>query len=139
MSEISPLTIKAYMETDYCVFGEFPFVLRAGIANESLAKLYKRVKTNCGVFVTAFNPFSNVVGEAANTARQVELAKELNRRNLTYFDGIGKHPSGEWTAEPSYFVLGLSLEAAKALGKKYYQNAVVWCGPDAILELVLLR
>jgi hypothetical protein len=35
--------------------------------------------------------------------------------------------------------LGLSLEAAKALGKKYDQNAVVWCGPDAIPELVLLR
>jgi sugar phosphate isomerase/epimerase len=139
MSEISPLTIKAYLETDYCVFGEFPFVLRAGIANESLAKLYKRFKTNCGVFVTAFNPFSNDVGEAANTVRQIELAKELNRRNLTYFEGVGKHPSDEWTAEPSYFVLGLSLEAAKALGNKYDQNAVVWCGSDAIPELVLLR
>jgi hypothetical protein len=139
MSEISPLTIKAYLETDYCVFGKSPFVLRAGIANESLAKLYKRRKTNCGVFVTAFNPFSNAVGEAANAVRQVELTKELNRHNLTYFEGIGKHPSGEWAAEPSYFVLGLSLEAAKALGKRYDQNAVVWCGSDAIPELVLLR
>jgi len=139
MSEIPPVTIKAYLETDYCVFGESPFVLRVGIANEPLAKLYKRLKTNCGVFVTAFNPFSNEAGESANTARQVELVKELNRRSLTFFDGIGKHPSGEWTAEASYFVLGLSLEAAKALGKKYDQNAVVWCGSDAIPELVLLR
>lgn len=139
MSEISPLTVKAYLETDYCVFGESPFVLRAGIANESLARLYKRLNTNCGVFVTAFNPFSNDVGEAANTVRQVQLAKELNGRHLTFFDGIGKHPSGKWPAEPSYFVLGLSLEAAKALGKKYGQNAVVWCGSDAIPELVLLR
>jgi hypothetical protein len=139
MSEIPPLTIKAYLETDYCVFGESPFVMRAGIANESLSKLYRRLKTNCGVFVTAFNPFSNDVGEAANTVRHAELAKELNRRNLTFFDGIGKHPSGEWAAEPSYFVLGLSLEAARSLGKKYDQNAVVWCGPDAIPELVLLR
>jgi hypothetical protein len=139
MSEIPPLTIKAYRETDYCVFGESPLVLRVGIANEPLAKLYKRLKINCGVFVTAFNPLSNDVGEAANSARQIELAKELNQRSLIYFDGIGKHPSGEWTAEPSYFVLGLSLEAAKALGKKYYQNAVVWCGSDAIPELTLLR
>lgn len=139
MSEISALIIKAYLETDYCVFNESEFVLRIGIANESLAKLYKRHKTNCGVFVTAFNPFSNHVGKATNTARQNELAKELNWRNLTFFDGIGKHPSGEWAAEPSYFVLGLSLEAAKALGKKYDQNAVVWCGSDAIPKLVLLR
>jgi sugar phosphate isomerase/epimerase len=139
MSEILPATIKAYLETDYCVFGESPFVLRVGIANEPLAKLYKRLKTNCGAFVTAFNPFSNEAGESANTARQVELAKELNRRSLTFIDGIGKHSSGEWPAEASYFVLGLSLEAAKALGKKYDQNAVVWCGSDAIPELVLLR
>jgi hypothetical protein len=139
MSEISPLTIKAYLETDYRVFGEAPFVVKVGVANESLAKLYKRLKTNCGVFVTAFNPFSNDVGDAANAARQFELAKELNQRKLTFFEGIGKHPSGEWAAEPSYFVLGLSLEAAKALGRKYDQNAIVWCGPDATAELVLLR
>jgi hypothetical protein len=138
MSEISPSIIKAYLETDYCVFGESPFVLRVGITNEPLAKLYKRLVTNCGGFVTAFNPFGNDVGEAANAVRQIELAKELHRRNLTFFDGIGKHPSGEW-AEPSYFVLGLSLEAAKALGNKYDQNAIIWCGSDAIPELVLLR
>jgi sugar phosphate isomerase/epimerase len=139
MSEISPLTIKAYLETDYCVFGESPFVLKAGIANEPLAKLYKRTKTNCGAFVTAVNPFSQDVGKVENTARHVELAKELNQRNLTFFDGIGKHPSGDWPAESSYFVLGLSLEAAKALGKKYDQNAVIWCGSDAVPELLLLR
>jgi sugar phosphate isomerase/epimerase len=139
MSEISPSTIKAYLDTDYCVFGEYPFILRVGIASEPLAELYKQLKASCGVFVTSFNPFSIDVGEAANTARQVELVKELNRRNLTYFDGVGKHPSGEWTAEPSYFVLELSLEAAKVLGKKYDQNAVVWCGSDAIPELILLR
>jgi hypothetical protein len=139
MSEISPWTIKAYLETDYCVSGEYSFILRVGIASEPLAKLYKQFKASCGVFVTAFNPFSINVGEAANTARQVELAKELNRRNLIYFDGIGKHPSGEWAAEPGYFVLGLSLEAAKVLGKKYDQNAVVWFGSDAIPGLILLR
>lgn len=139
MSEISPLITKAYLETEYCVSGEPPFILRVGIANEQLAKLYKQLKKNSGVFVTAFNPFSIDPGEAANTARQIELAKELSGRSLIFFDGIGKHPSGEWAAEPSYFVLGLSFEAAKVLGKKYDQNAVVWCGPDAIPELVLLR
>jgi len=127
------------METDYCVCGESPFVLRVGVVSVPLAGHYKRLKTNCGVFVTAFNPFSIDAGESANAARQVELQKELQLRSLTFFAGIGKHPSGDWPAEPSYFVMGLSREAAKTLGKKYDQNAVVWCGPDAIPELVLLR
>jgi hypothetical protein len=139
MSEISPQTIKAYLETEYCVFGDSPFVLKVGMASESLAKLYERFKVNCGAFVTACNPFSIDVGEAANIARLVELAKELSLRNLAFIDGVGKHPSGEWIAEPSYLVLGLTLEAARTLGKKYDQNALIWCGSDAIPELVLLR
>jgi hypothetical protein len=139
MSEISPQTIKAYLETDYCVFGDTPFVLKVGMASESLAKLYERFKVNCGAFVTACNPFSINAGEAENTVRQVELSNELSLRNLAFIYGIGKHPSGEWVAEPSYFVLGITLEAARTLGKKYDQNAVIWCGSDAIPELVLLR
>ena len=139
MSEISQLTINAYLETDYCVSGKPPFVLRVGIANEYLERLYNQLKMDSGTFVTAYNPLSYNAGESANIARQAEMAKELRRRNLKYFDGIGKHPSGEWEAEPSYFVLGLSLETAKELGKKYDQNAIVWCGSDAIPVLVLLR
>lgn len=128
--------IKAYLETDYSVSGQF--VMRVGVANESLAKLYKQSNTDSGTFITACNPFSQDVGEIINAARQAELAKDLSQRSLAFFDGIGKHPSGDWPAEPSYFVLGLSLEAAKALGEKYGQNAIVWCGADAIPELVLL-
>ncbi len=139
MSEISQLTIKAYFATDYCVSGEPPFVLRVGVANEYLARLYNQLKTDSGTFVTAYNPRSFNVGESANRARQAEMVEELRRRNLNFLDGIGKHPSGEWEAEPSYFVLGLSQEAAKELGKRYDQNAIVWCGSDAIPELVLLR
>lgn len=139
MSEISPQTIRAYLETEYCVFGDSPFVLKVGVASESLAKLCERFQVNCGAFVTACNPFGKNVGEAANAARQVELAKQLSLRNLAFIDGIGKHPSGAWVAEPSYFVPGLTLEAARALGKEYDQNAVIWCGSDAIPELVLLR
>ena len=139
MSKIPPFIIKAYLETDYHVLAPLPFVMRLNVANESLAKLYKQTKAGSGTFITACNPFSQETHETVNAARQAELAKDLSKRNLTFFDGVGKHPSGDWPAEPSYFVLGLSLEAAKVLGKKYNQNAIVWCGADAIPELVLLR
>lgn len=79
------------------------------------------------------------MGETANAVNQSKLKSELDLRSLTYFNGFGKHPSGEWPAEPSFLVLGISLEASKVLGKKYDQNAVVWCGLDAIPELVLLK
>lgn len=138
MPEISATLITAYHETDYCVFGESPFILLIGIASEPLAKLYQQRGIDCAAFVTACNPHSRVVGDAANATRQAELARELKRRGLDYLDGAGSHPDGEWPAEFSFLVLSLPLEEAKALGAQFEQNAVVWCGADAVPQLVLL-
>lgn len=139
--KIDQSTVNAYLETDYCVAAPSPFVLRVGIASECLAKLHKQFRASCSAFVTACNPRSQGVGEIVNAQRQEDLANELNRRSLTCFDGIGMQPAGNWNwpGEPSYLVLGLSLEVAKELGNKYDQNAIIWCGSDAIPELVLLR
>ena len=137
MQKIDPLTIKAYLETEYIVSGVS--VLRLGIANDELLNFYKKFKVDQAAFITAYNPFSQFTEAAINAARQAELAKELNQRSLSFFEGAGRPPTGGWPAEPSYFVLGLSRETAKKLGKKYNQNAIVWCGTDAVPELVLLR
>ena len=45
----------------------------------------------------------------------------------------------EWPPEPSYLVLGSALDAAKAIGTELRQNAIVWCGPDCLPQLILLR
>lgn len=71
--------------------------------------------------------------------RQEDLANELKQRSLIFIDGIGQHPSKEWPGEPSYLVFGLKLEAAKTLGVKYEQNAIIWTGSDAVPQLILLR
>ena len=42
-------------------------------------------------------------------------------------------------AEPSVLVLGLSLEAAKVMGRQYEQDAIVWISTKAVPELVLLQ
>jgi len=138
MSDLSQKTITAYLETDYRVFGNSPFTLRIGQASKSLTELLRQQETNCAAFITACNPFSHKLDDMDNAARQAELAKELTQRGLIIIAGEGKHPSDDW-AEPSYLVLGLSLDESKALGNKYEQNAVVWCGSDAVPELILLR
>ena len=139
MSEIPRKIIEAYLETEYHVLGDPSFMLSIGVTSEPLGKLYKQTRTNCAVFITAWNPQSRDVDVATNKAKQAELAKELSQRSLACFDGIGRHPTGGWPEEPGFFVPGLSLEAAKKLGIKYGQNAVVWCGSDAVPELVTLR
>jgi hypothetical protein len=139
MSGISQATIAAYLETDYRVHGEPHFVLRIGVPSPALARLYRQRGAVCAAFVTACNPHGRKIDEAANAVRQAELERELNLRGLGHLDGEGGHPAGGWPAEASFLVLGIALEEAKELGRRYRQNAVVWCGADAVPELVLLR
>ena len=131
--------VRAYRETDYQVQGKVPITLKIGISNPLLAILHKSHRVESSAFITACNPFSVPCVELTNVNRQSALASELKFRSLTFLDGIDKHPSNDWPAEPSYLVFGVSREAAKALGIRLEQNAIVWSGADAVPELVLLR
>jgi hypothetical protein len=138
-SVIDQRSIQAYLETDYHVHSDAPVKLNIGVANPTLAALHKSHRVESSTFVTACNPFSQAFDELANAERQAALARELQQRSLTYIEGIGQHPKNEWPGELSFLVLGLSREAAKALGNRHEQNAIVWSGLDAVPELVLLR
>lgn len=139
MAAIDPATILAYQETDFRVAAPEPFVLNVGAASAPLAQLYRQHRTDCSTWITACNPYSRIVSNDANAARQLELEQELRALGLIFFDSVGSHPEGGWPAEAGYLALGLSLAAAKTLGERYEQNAILWCGPDAVPELVLLK
>lgn len=138
-SAISAELIQAYRETEFRVAAPEPFTLSVGQASQALQSLYKLHKSDSAAYVTAWNPYSEETGPEQNNAAQARLEAELKLRALAYIPGVGQHPSQQWPGEPSVLVLGLSLEAAKVLGKDYGQNAIVWCGPDAVPELTLLR
>jgi hypothetical protein len=138
-SELSASLIAAYRETEYRVVAERPFVLRIDEACAELLDLYKASNLACAAFITACNPFSRALSDAQNIQRQGELAKELRGRSLKFLEGVGEHPSGDWPGEVSFLVLGLSLEAAKSLGQRYEQNAIVWSGADGVPKLVMLN
>jgi glycine/D-amino acid oxidase-like deaminating enzyme len=137
-SAIDPSTIQAYRETHFCVEGETPMTLLVGERNEALAALHEASGVESSAFVTAWNPFSQQCDDETNANRQQALADELIVLGLRFVQGVGRHPSCTW-AEPSFLVLGISLAAAKELGRGYEQNAIVWNGVDAVPELVLLR
>lgn len=136
---IDSTLVAAYQETLYHVNGLQPFTLRIGTPSAELKKLYKESNTQSGTFITACNPYSTALGEAENQERQTQLGAELRKRSLKFCDGEGKHPNDEWPAEASFFVLGMSLEAAKKLAAQLEQNAILWCDADATPQLILLR
>jgi len=138
-SDIPRETIQAYLETHYRVRGDTPTTLKVGETNPTLTALHEAHDAECSAFITACNPFSQSSSDDFNAARQRALADELKQLGFTFIDGIGQHPSNNWPGEASFLVLGLSLEAAKALGTRYGQNAIVWSGADATPQLVLLR
>ena len=138
-STIDPATRQAYLETHYLVHGDTPLALQIGIANPSLTALYKTQCAGSCAFITACNPWGQSLDAAANAKRQSALATDLQQHGLTFVEGIGQHPSNHWPGEASFLVWDLSLEAAKALGIAHEQNAIVWCGPDAVPRLITLQ
>ncbi|MGO4579961.1 DUF3293 domain-containing protein [Cupriavidus sp. 2TAF22] len=139
-SSIDPKIIQAYRETHYHVRGATPLTLNVGEPNPALAALHAAAGVDCSAFITAWNPFSQQEDDpAANAVRQQALVRELTQLGLRCIDGIGQHPTNGWDGEESFLVPGLSLDAARALGARYGQNAVVWSGADAVPQLILLR
>ncbi|OTP76420.1 hypothetical protein PAMC26577_11050 [Caballeronia sordidicola] len=138
-SSISAITIRAYEETEYRVFGDLPMTLHIGVHNAQLADLHLAHDVDCSAFITAANPLSEPTDDASNLSHQAKLADDLNLQDFQFISGTGQHPSGDWPGEPSFLVLGVSLDAAKEVGARYKQNAIVWCGDDAVPRLILLR
>ncbi|CAG9172548.1 hypothetical protein LMG23992_02264 [Cupriavidus laharis] len=137
-SAIPQDVIQAYLETHYHVHGSAPTTLKVGEANTVLAALHDAADVTNSAYITACNPFSVEQEPARNAELQRAMAEALRQRGLRHIDGIGQHPTNDW-GEASFLVLGLSLNEAKALGAQLGQNAIVWCGADAVPQLILLR
>ena len=91
-------------------------------------------------FVTACNPFSEIVTVEENARATEHLARALQGFSAAQvLDAEGSDPAGEWPAEPGFLVGGITLEQASELGRQFRQNAILWAGPDAVPRLVLLR
>ncbi|MDN5938284.1 MAG: DUF3293 domain-containing protein [Salinisphaera sp.] len=71
--------------------------------------------------------------------RHQALVRELRQMGLAFTGGIGQHPANHWPSEQSLLVFGLGLEAAKVLGHRHEQNAVVWNDASGTPALILLR
>lgn len=138
-SVISADTIQAYRETEYHVRGRAPFVLRIDIPCPELVLAHQHHQVDCSAYITACNPCSRVLDAPTNLTRHAALGSEIGQLGLAFIEGVGEHPSNRWPAEASYLVFGLALEAARAMGVRWQQNAIVWSGAGGVPRLILLR
>ena len=75
----------------------------------------------------------------ANERGHAELAHLLQGHGVAAIEGSGSGKDTDWPAEKSWFALGLQLDPAKDIGRRFDQDAIVWVGPDAVPQLILLR
>ena len=139
-TQIHPDKLRAYEATDYRLgHTDQDIVLTIRKRSERLAKLFAVNGVRCGAFLTAYNPQGTIQSDAANAQGHAELASKLQELGVQAIEGSGSEEGTEWPAEKSYFALGLALELAKAIGSHFDQDAIVWVGPDAVPQLILLR
>jgi hypothetical protein len=139
-SDIPADLIDAYRAAEYRIdLGEEVFSLHLQEHSPELARLLAESGQRCALFMTAYNPRSEVHDPGANHAAHVRLRTALEPLAAQILEGVGLDPSGSWPAEPGYLALGVEREAAAALGRQFGQNAVVWSGADAVSKLILLR
>jgi hypothetical protein len=131
--------IHAYTRSVYHVTGTTPFTLKIGHPSAELKLLFNQYNCDSAIYLTAWNPRSQILDEAQNKVRQNELEKETILAKRVCIPGFGMDPEGEWPLEASILILGFDLEAGKALGQKYDQNALVWCDRNSVPQLILLR
>lgn len=132
--------VAAYSATDYRVTSDDQaFVLQIGQRSDELARKFELIGKAGATFITAENPFSQAASAEENATNQANLYQDLAATGAVILEGAGQGADPAWPAEASYLALSISREKACELGRKYQQNAIVWIGPDAVPELVLLR
>lgn len=139
MSAIGEATLLAYLRCHYRVLETPPYTLRIGERSAALAALFERSGCDCAAFVTAWNPRGERHEAAANRAAQAALLRDIGARGYACIPGVGEDPDGQWAGEDSVFVPAMGLAEAMLIAGSSGQNALVWAGPDARPQLILLR
>ena len=135
---IHPGLIRAYREAKYVVGTESPIHLRISQVNKSLKKLLEDYKVTTAAFITAFNPYSEVMDDERNQIAQESLLADIQKLGFAIIDGYGQDVEEQWPKEISVLALGINESQAEALADKYGQNGYVWIGSlDAYAALRL--
>ena len=135
---LTPELQNAFEETHYIVHHQPPFTLRVGKACPALDELLQARGQQGAAFITACNPNSQSMSSEGNASRQEELLADIRALSLISLPGIGRHRDNCWPDSESILILGINLDAAKALASKHGQWAFVWAPASGVPELVVL-
>ena len=118
----------AYRTAEYYIEDDPPIRFEIGQPHQGLALLLMSFDVQQAVWITAYNPGSQLQSEDGNLTNQMQLLERIEAMRLNYFVGHSCDKAGEWF-EPGYLVLGMGEEIGVDLGRDFGQHAVVAIGP----------
>ena len=136
---IHPGLIRAYREAKYVIQYVEPVELRIGQANQKLKEILEFFEVTTAAFITAFNPYSEVLSDVENVQAQNQLLSDIDELGYEGVYGYGQDIAEEWPREQSFLAAGISESQAELLADKYGQNGFVWIGSSDALPVLRLR
>ena len=133
---IDPSLIQSYNETEYHVFDPV-MVLKIGELNPELDSLLLEQGNKDWAFITASNPYSNLLPAGVNGARFALLKEAV--KSWLYFEGEGAGTGPLWKPEQSLLILGINENDAIEIGKSFEQNAIVVGKIHSPPELIIIQ
>lgn len=125
--------IQSYNQAEYFVEG-FAEPIKVGKIHAGINDLVKQNKVSSWCFITAWNPLSVEFSIEENNDRNEKLSADIS--NYQIIQGEGRDPSGNWTPEQSFLILGISKKEAVDLAVKFGQRAIVFGETDKAAELI---
>lgn len=110
---------RAFLNTTFRILGNSVVDIRI---NKTISELDY---LDTWVFLTAWNPLPEILSEAENKRRNLELEEELKSLNLKYQYGVGISEDQKWQ-EDSFLIENCSEAKAHHLALKYGQLAFVY-------------
>lgn len=130
--------IESYLKTNYEVHVEPQYVLRIGNQSAEFADYLRNSTYSSAAYITAYNPYGESLMDHENEKRSKSLYDDIVSFGYSPILGIGRDPKGLWPGEKSYLIPGITFDEAMMLGNKYEQNAILWIGDSAYVQLLLL-
>ena len=127
---------EAYRTAEYYIEDDPPIRFEIDQPHQGLALLLMSFDVEHAVWITAYNPGSQLQSGDDNLTNQMQLLERIEAMRLNYFVGHSCDEAGEWF-EPGYLVLGME-EIGVDLGRDFGQHAVVAIGPSGEPKLRLV-
>jgi hypothetical protein len=137
MSAPPPAPVDAYHATDFIVVHDGREIAALlGHPSEEIDRLLDAFGAASGIFITAWNPFSQRCDAAANAAANEHMAARFADLGVRTLHHIGRAHDGTW-CEEGFFALDLDPALALAIAAAFDQHAVVRIRRGGRAELLL--